>query len=306
MKNGKNQIEGVGMFESIKNLIYHILILILSAAIALSLPYTGKFIADNYLVYWSLIEREKIFLISVEIAVAVVLIMLFNYVVKSWNDRKFSQMALNDMGLVFVAHTESLRTRKRLKKFKEQQGIARDVLLMGSTGLTTFVSPEGDLHQVLQNCREAKIMLLNPYGEGACIRAKSIPDPDITPEHFREQIARSVDFLNTLKSLQKNIRLKLYEEMPLFKLAVLGDYIFMKHYHSGLNVRAMPESIFRHSPNQGCFFHPFYQFFLMKWRDPNIPEYDFDSNELVYRDNSGNEVKREELGGRICDVACVG
>lgn len=294
------------MFESIKNLIYHILILILSAAIALSLPYTGKFIADNYLTYWSLIESEKTFLISVEIAVAVVLIMLFNYVVRNWKDRKFSQMASKDMGLVAVSHTGSLRTRKRLKTFKEQQGIARDVLLIGSTGLTTFVNPEGDLHRVLQDCREAKIMLLNPYGEGACIRAKSIPDPDITPEHFREQIARSVEFLKNLKALQKNIRLKLYEEAPLFKLAVLGDYIFMKHYHSGLNVRTMPECIFRHSPDQGCLFHPFYQYFLLKWRDRTIPEFDFDSSELVYRDNSGNEVKREELGERICDVACVG
>ncbi len=291
------------MFQSIKSAVYHILILILSAAIALTLPYTGKFIADNYLIYWALIEREKIFLISVEITVAVILIMFFNYLVRSWNDRKFSQMALNDMGLVFVAHTESLRMKRRLKKFKEQHGLARDVLLIGSTGSTTFVSPDGDLHQVLRNCREAKIMLLNPFGEGASIRAKSIPDPDITPEHFREQIAKSLEFLGDLKSLQKNIQLKLYEEAPLLKLAVLGDYIFMKHYHSGLNVRQMPECIFRHSHNHGSLFHPLYQYFLLKWRDPNIPEYDFCSNELIYRDNSRNEVKREKLGGTIFDPA---
>jgi len=175
------------MFKSIKNVIYHIFILILSAAIALSLPYTGKFIADNYLTYWSLIEREKVFLISVEIAVAVLLIMLINYLVRSWKDRKFSKMALDDMGLVLAAHTESLRVRKRIKKIKERQGTARDVLLIGSTGHNTFVNPEGDLHHVIQNCREAKIMLLNPFGDGACVRAKSIPDPDITPEHFRSR-----------------------------------------------------------------------------------------------------------------------
>ncbi|HBR18272.1 MAG TPA: hypothetical protein DD725_11850 [Deltaproteobacteria bacterium] len=293
------------MFKSIKNVVYHIFILVLSAVIALSLPSTGKFIADNYLTYWSLIESEKMFLISVEIAVAVLLIMLFNYLVRSWKDRKFSKMALNDMGLVLAAHTESLRKRKQLKKFKEQQGIARDVLLIGSTGCNTFVNPEGDLHNVIQNCREAKIMLLNPFGEGACVRAKSIPDPDVTLEHFREQIMRSVDFLKSLKALQKNIRLKLYEETPLLKLAVLGDYVFMKYYHSGLNVQKMPEYIFKHSSNQSCLFHPLYQFFLLKWRDPNIPEYDFDSDELIYRDNSGNKVKSEKLDEMTFKAACV-
>lgn len=283
------------MFKSVKNIIYHIFILVLSAAIALSLPYTGKFIADHYLVFWSLIESEKIFLVAVEITVAVLLILLFNYLVRSWKDRKLSKMALNDMGFVLAAHTEKPRIRRRLKKFKEQQGIARDVLLVGSTGFNTFVNIEGDLHQVLQNCREAKIMLLNPFSEGACVRAKSIPDPDITPERFKEQIIKSVDFLKSLKALQKNIRLKLYEDTPLLKLAVLGDYVFMRYYHSGLNVQVMPEYLFKHSPNQSGLFHPLYHIFLSKWRDPNIPEYDFDSDELIYRDNSGNEVKREKL-----------
>lgn len=281
--------------NNIKNVVYHILIIVLSATIALSLPYTGKFIADNYLTYWALIESEKIFLVSVEATVAVLLIIVFNYLVRSWKDRKFSQIALNDMGLVLTAHAESFRTKKRLKKFKEDQGTAKDVLLIGSTGWNTFVNPEGDMHQVIQNCCEAKIMLLNPFGEGVSVRAKSIPDPDVTPEVFKEQIIKSIDYLKSLKSLQKNIRLKLYEETPLFKLTVLGDYIFMKYYHTGLNVREMPEYIFRHSANQSSLFHPLYQYFLSKWRDPNIPEYDFNSDELIYRDNSGNEVNREKF-----------
>ncbi|MBI4791792.1 MAG: hypothetical protein HY789_03450 [Deltaproteobacteria bacterium] len=214
-------------------------------------------------------------------------------------------MARNDMGLVLAAQTKSFRLRKQLKKIKEQQGIAKDVFLIGSTGCNTFANPESDLHHVIQNCREAKIMLLNPFAEGACLRAKSIPDPDITLEHFREQIIKSVDFLKNLKVLQKNIQLKLYEEPPLFKLLVLGDYLFMKYYHSGLNVQEMPEYIFRHSANHSSLFHPLYQVFLSKWRDPTIPEYDFDTDELVYRDNSGNEVKREGLAETTFNAACV-
>ena len=135
------------MLKSMKNIIYHILILVLSAAIAMSLPYTGKFIANNYQAYWSLIEGQKIFLISVEVAVAVLLIFALNFLGKSFKDRKFAKMATTDLGLILVAHAESLATKKRVKKLKEQQGVARDMLLVGSTGFTTFVSPDGDLHQ---------------------------------------------------------------------------------------------------------------------------------------------------------------
>lgn len=283
------------MFKNTKAIIHHILIFVLSAAIALSLPYTGKFIADNYQAYWLLIESDMVLLNSLKIAFAVLLIIFFNFLERIWNDRKFSKIATNDMGLVLVAHAEGRRTKKRVKKLKEQNGLAKDVLLLGSTGFGTFVNPEGDMHHIIQNCRKAEIMLLNPSSEGAIVRAKSIPDPDITPESLREQIIKSIEFLKSLRALQKDITLKLYEETPFLKLAILGDYIFMKHYYAGLVGQDIPEYIFKHSPNQSSLFHFFYQFFRSKWRDPNIPEYDFDSDELVYKDIFGNEVKREKL-----------
>lgn len=283
------------MFRNIKAIIHHVLIFVLSAAIALSLPYTGKFIADNYLTYWSLIESDMVLLNSLKIAVAVLLIIFFNFLERIWSDRKFSKMATTDMGLVLVAHAEGRRTKKQVKKLKEQHGLAKDVLLLGSTGFDTFVNPEGDMHHIIRNCRKAEIMLLNPSSEGAIVRAKSIPDPDITPESLRDQIIKSINFLKSLKALQKDISLKLYEETPFLKLAILGDYIFMKHYYAGLIGQDILEYIFKHSPNQSSLFHLFYQFFLSKWRDPNIPGYDFDSDELVYKDISGNEVKREKL-----------
>ena len=45
-------------FETIS---YHIFVIVLSAAIALSLPCTITFIAQKCLIYWSHIENEKIF-----------------------------------------------------------------------------------------------------------------------------------------------------------------------------------------------------------------------------------------------------
>ncbi len=275
-------------------ILYHIVVIILSAAIALSLPYTASFIAKKFLAFWSLIENEKIFLISIEIACATLLIFFFNYIGRSWKDRKLANAA-KSAGLAFAPSMKGLFAQKRIKRLKEKQGIARDIMVIGSTGFRTFVDPKGDLHEVIKSCREAKIMFLNPYSEGASIRASSIPEPDITTDHFQEQIKKSIDFLKGLNGIRRNVRLKLYNDAPFLKLAILGDYIWVQHYHAGLNVRVMPEYVFKHNQNSSGFYAPFYQNFLSRWSDPEIPEYDFDTQELIYRDKTGNEIKREKF-----------
>lgn len=283
-----------GTVKNASHILYHIGIVILSAAIALSLPSVVSLAARKLLVYWSFVENEEVFLVSVEIGVAVLLIFFLHFTAKSWQDKRFSRMARH-AGLVSVTPATGFLARRRARKLKEKEGYARDIMVIGSTGFQTFVDPQGDLHTVLNNCREAKIMLLDPLREGAVVRAKSIPDPDISPDVFREQIVKSIDFLKGLKAAQKNVRLKLYADMPLLKLAVLGDHICVRHYHTGLNVQSMPEYVFRHDQNPGGLYSPFYQYFLTRWSDPNIPEYDFDTDELVYRDRSGNETRREKF-----------
>jgi len=276
------------------HIFYHVAVMALSAAFALSLPLTANFFAKEFLVYWSFIGSEKTFLISVEMALAISLVLFFNYISRSWKDRKLSNMA-RDAGLVSLTPTKGLLARRRMRKLKEKEGFARDVMVIGSTGLRTFVDPKGDLHPVIKNCREAKIMLLHPYSEGASARAKSILDPGVTPEIFAEQIRRSIDFLKELKAVQKKVRLKLYQDIPLLKLVILGDYIWIRHYHAGLDVQIMPEYVFKHDQNSGSLYIPFYQYFLTRWNHPDIPEYDLDTDELVYRDLAGNVIRRERL-----------
>jgi len=275
-------------------ILYHIVVIILSAAIALSLPYTAGFIAKKFLDFWSLIENEKIFLVSIEIVCAMLLIFIFNYLGRSWKNRKLANTAKR-AGLSIAPSGKGLFTQKRFKRFKEKQGIARDMMVIGSTGSRTFVDPKGDLHEVIKNCREAKIMLLNPNSEGASIRASGIPEPDITTDHFKEQIKKSIDFLKKLNDVRRNVKMKLYIDVPFLKLTILGDYIWVQHYHAGLDVRVMPEYVFEHSRNSSGFYTLFYQYFMSRWNDPGIPEYDFDTEELVYRNKTGNEIKREKF-----------
>ncbi len=276
------------------HMLYHILTVGLSAAFVLSLPRMIRFILKEFLVYWPRIGNDKIFLVSVEMILGLALILIFNALRKGWRDRKLSNMA-RAAGMVLVTSAKGFFVKRRIRKLKERQGIARDVMVISSTGARTFVDPEGELHQVIQNCREARIMLLNPNSEGAMARAKGIPDPGVTPQSFAEQIRKSITFLKVLKAGQKNVRLKLYPDPPFLKMTILGDYIWLQHYQPGVDVQGMPKYVFKHSANLSSLYFPFYQYFLEKWNDPNIPEYDLEADELIYRDQSGNEVRRENF-----------
>lgn len=276
------------------HILYHVVVVALSAGIALSLPMIVGLLAKDFFFYWSLVENEKKYLLSVEMTLAVLLILFFNYIGRSWRDRKFAKMA-RGAGMAYFFSTRGPLAQRKIKRLKKAQGFARDVLIISSTGFRTLVEPQGDLHEVLQSCREAKIMLLNPHSEGARARANSILDPNVTPENFSEQIRKSVDFLKGLKAIQKNVKLKLYEDSPFLKLVILGDYIWMKHYHPGLDIDNMPEFVFEHEQNPGSLYTHLYQYFLARWEDFNIPEYDFETDELVYRDETGNERIREKF-----------
>lgn len=237
-------------------ILYHVTVILLSAGLALSLPSTAAFLARSFLVHWSFIENEKIFLISIEIVLSMLLVLLFHHIRRSWTDRKMAKMA-RSAGMVHFFPTRGLFAQGTIRKWKERHGSVRDIMIIGSTGFRTFVDPKGDLHRVIRNCREARIILLNPCSEGSSARAKSILDPNVTPDSLRKQIMASIEFLKTLNPAPK-VRLKLYDDAPFLKLAILGDYIFMKHYHAGLDVQMMPEYVFRHDQNPGSLYTPLY------------------------------------------------
>jgi hypothetical protein len=281
------------MFKNITHLSYHVIIVLLSAALALSMPFIVSVMAGKLLASWAFIENEKVFLVAIEIFTAVLLILFFNIITRAWNDRRLARMA-KSAGLVQATPSRGIFIyKRRVKNMKKRLGFAREIMIIGSTGYRSFVEQEGDLHEAVQNCREAKIMLLDPLKHGAIARARSIPDPEITPEVIREQIIQSIDFLKSLKAAQKTVRLKLYSDMPLLKMAILGDYAFIRHYHTVLNVRHMPEFAFKNEQTHGGLYLPMYRYFLSRWQDPDIPEYDLDTDELVYRDHAGYEVMRD-------------
>jgi len=276
-------------------ILYHILLAGWSAALVLSLPLTLSFIAEKFLIYWSLVGNSKAFSISLEMIITVLFLFFTTRLCKNWKNRKLSKMA-EAAGLVSIIPSKGFLTKRKIKILKQKQGHSMDVMVISSTGFRTFVDPQGELHQHLKNCQKARIMLLNPTREGVTVRAKSIPDPEITPEIFADMIKKSIDFLRNLKATQKNIKLKLYPDPPFLKMAILGNYIWLQQYRAGLNGQTNPKYVFKHDPDTGSLYLPFYQFFMERWNNPEIPEYDFETDQLIYRDRGGNELRRENLG----------
>jgi hypothetical protein len=167
-------------------------------------------LAKNLLTYWAIIENEKIFLVSLEIGTAAVLIILFSYVRRGWEAGKLARVATS-AGLVMATPFRGLAWQQ-LKKLKTSKGFTQDIMIIGSTGLRTFAEPGGELHQVVRNCREAKIMLLTLSEKGQRPRHEH-PGPGDHPKSFRSKSSRASIFSKG-QAAQKNIRLKLYPTCP--------------------------------------------------------------------------------------------
>lgn len=278
------------MIRNVGHVLYHFAIVVVSAALAFSTPALIRMVGLGSLRLWARIESEKLYLVALELAIAAGLILLLNDLRRGWQERRLSRAA-RAAGLCVTSPLRGLLARRAAARRKREQGRASEVLVIGATGFGSLADPRGDLHEAVQSCREARILLLDPRGEGARSRALSLADPGMTPERFGEQIRASIEFLKGLRGLQKQVRLKLYPETPLVKLAILGDRLWVRHYHPGLDVRALPEYVFRDDRQPGGFFALFRQYFLARWEDARIPEYDLETDELVYR--AGDGCRRE-------------
>jgi len=138
-------------------------------------------------------------------------------------------------------------------------------------------------------------MLVNPYSQEASSRIQAINHPEFTLDTFRAEVRQSIQLLKRLKAMGKAIKLKLYSDSPLMKLVILGDYLWLQHYHADLDVQTMPEYVLRHNNKDHGLYTLYGHYFMQRWESGEIPEYDLDTDELVYRSKTGNEIRRERF-----------
>ena len=169
----------------------------------------------------------------------------------------------------------------------------RDVYIMSVTG-DNFSSKNSHLQKTLDLAYEIRVMLANPYGKGVASRAQSLNDPEAMLEASCQETEDSIAYLRKLAAAGKKVKLKFYEEPPFWKLVVTGEYVWVQYCHDGLDANAQPEYVFglQHGNPQRGFFAPFYKHFLNQWNDTRHPEFNFETNELIYRNEDGNEIRR--------------
>jgi len=270
--------------------LYHIVVVALSAGIALLLP-AG---ATQFLSFWSRVEHDTLSLIAVEMAVAILLIVCLNYFHRSLRDRALASVATG-AGLVSFFPRRTRGAQRHINQLKEEQGTGRTISVIGSSGHSTFVDQVGGLSSVLDKCLGARIMLVNPYSQEASARIQAISHPEFTLDTFREEVRQSIRLLKRLKAMGKAVKLKLYSDSPLIKLVILGDYLWLQHYHADLDVQTMPEYVLRHNRKDHGLYTLYAHYFVQRWESAEIPEYDLDTDELVYRSKTGNEIRRERF-----------
>lgn len=280
-----------GFMTEVSALAFHAVVIGLSAGIAWSLPN----IARQFLTFWSHVEQEKMLLLTIEVGVALLLIVISNYLWRVHKDRRQAVMA-RGAGLVSFFPLHDPGAGKTIRERKQQQSLGRTVMAIGVTGHGTVVDNKAEMHALLEACLEAKLILLNPFSEEAARRAQSLSHPDISSDRFRQELQDTISLIKRLRASGKVIRLKLYSDRPHLRMVILGDYLWLQHYHTGLDVRWMPEYVFQHNLDHHGLYTLFYQYFTKRWENREIPEYDFETDELVYRARSGSELRREPFG----------
>jgi len=269
----------------------HGLVVVLSAGIAWSLPN----IARQFLTFWSRVEHEQVLLLVMEVCVALCLIAVSSYLWQAFQDRRQAVMA-RGAGLISFFSSHNPVADRAIRRLKQEQSLGRTVLAIGVTGHGTVIDDKAEIHALLETCLEAKLILLNPFSEEAVRRAQSLSHLDVTPARLRDELVETISLIKRLRAAGKVIRLKLYSDRPHVRMIILGDYLWLQHYHTGLDVRWMPEYVFQHKVDHHGLYTLFYQYFTKRWENQDIPEYDLHTNELVYRTRNGSELRREPFG----------
>ncbi len=278
----------------------HVVITLLAVGIAFSLPMAAKYILYYW---WPKVEYDSQLLMITEISLATVLVLLFNISKIALDGRRSVHMN-KIASLVYAREGCGWMSRWKERGLRKKIASVRDVYIMSITG-NSFSAEDCELQKTLALAYEIRVMLANPYGQGITSRAQSMRDPQAMLESYRQKTEASINYLRKLAAAGKKIKLKFYEEPPFWKLVVTGEYVWVQYCHGTHEPRTQPEYVFglQHgNPHRGLF-EPFYKYFLDQWNDSRHPEFNFETSELIYRNEDGNEIRRTAFPPRAEESA---
>jgi hypothetical protein len=284
------------LLNGLRHSLSHIVVTLLAVGIAFSLPTIAQFVLYDW---WPEMQNDVYLLLVTELGLAMVLVLLFNVLKISWDNRHMIASARR-ASLVYATDANAGPSRRKARELVKNSSSPRDVFVLTLTGYDTFGDPHSLFHEALRTAYEIRVMLLDPRSEAALTRVETIPDQHVNLKSLHDETGSSIAYLSELHKAGKRVSLKFYEQQPVWKVVVLGDHVWVQHVHKGFEVKQQPEYVFAlqtGEPRQG-FFVPFYTYFLDHWNEQRHPVYDFDTGELIYRSIAGNETRRVPLDPR--------
>lgn len=276
------------LWHSLSHVTAHAATTLLAVGLAFAMPQAAQFVLFQW---WPKVQEDSGLLLLTEIVFAAVLVLLFNLARLTWHFWRRARLA--DLA-VLVHAREPGESRTQGWPVLQQVPWQRDLTIMAVTGYGTFGAPDAALGPVLRDCYELRVMLLDPASPAAQAYVSGQPDPAAALAELRRETGASIACLRQLQGAGKQVALKFYDGVPFWKLVFTGEYVWVRSSHSGLDSSQNPEYVFAlqpDRPNRG-FFPAFYTYFLSQWGDPQHPDYNFETNELVYRDAAGQETER--------------
>jgi hypothetical protein len=287
--------------RSTHGVLFHAAITILAVGAAFSLPDAAEFVLFKW---WPKIESSSGLLLATEIGFAAILVLVGNIFKLAWDWRRKASAA-SVAALVHARGDDGWFARRAWHRLHKAVPSPRDVCIISVTGYHTFGPENAWLQRLLSDAYEVRVLLLDPFSDGAVRRVQSLPDPEKFLERYWAETAESIAFLQRLHEAGKNVKLKFYPGLPFWKLVIVGDHAWVQYCHDGYEVKDQPEFVFalvKDQPARGLFA-PFYVSFLNQWNDSKHPEYSFATGEVVYRDGKGNETERTPFSAPASQAA---
>jgi hypothetical protein len=272
-------------FALIQQVFFHALVSTLAVGIAFSLPELASFVLYEW---WPSVSSSSRLLLVTELGLAAALVLLFNALHLAWEGLRVKRLH-DTAALVHVR-----RDRTPGGAVHQAAPAARDALILSVTGFHTFAADDAPFRDLVGHCYESRVLLLNPFSDGARERIRSLPDPVEADALYRQEIGASIAHLAALRESGRRVSLKLYDRAPFWSIVVAGEQAWVRYCHDGYPLRTQPDYVFAlrpDAPTQGLF-PPFCMYTLNQWNDPANAEYDFATGELVRRAPDGAEASR--------------
>lgn len=276
------------LWNSLGKIITHTGITLLALGLAFSLPHAASYILFNW---WPLVRDDNRMMVASEIAFAAVLVLLLNFAKSALRYRKAAQAGTLASLVCACEPAGRAADRDRLLRALPWK---RDLTMMAVTGYGTFAAPDSSLRDLLDQCYEIRVMLLDPYGEAAASFAASQADAEAVLAAMRREVHASVACLRELRATGKKVALKFYDDRPFWKLVFTGEHVWVRSCHGSRDAAGHAEYVFAlqpEKPGRG-FFPSFYTYFLNQWNDPRHPDYAFDTGDLIYHDLKDGKLRR--------------